>query len=317
MLFGAHESVSGGVPTVFARAKIDECHALQIFTKNSNQWKEPVLAPEVIAAFREGRAAYGDGASALGAARSAPGMTILSHASYLINLGTDDATVLGRSIDALVAEVERSSALGVDYVVLHPGAHLGAGEEVGLARVCEAIDAVHARTPSATAGILLENTAGQGTCVGHRFEHLQAIFEGAKTSSRLGVCIDTQHSFAAGYDLSTEDGYEKTLRSIDACVGLDRVRAFHLNDSKKPLGARVDRHEHLGEGLLGLGAFWRLANDKRFTNVPAVLETEPRERGEPYRAEVAMLRGLVGATEPERKVAFALEVVEAKPKKKR
>jgi deoxyribonuclease-4 len=301
MIFGAHESVAGGVSTAFGRAKIDECRAIQIFTKNSNQWKEPTLAPEAIAAFRDARAAYG-------------AVPVLAHASYLINLGTDDATVLGRSIDALVAEVERSSALGVDYVVLHPGAHLGAGEEVGLARVCEALDAVHGRTPNASARILLENTAGQGTCVGHRFEHLQAIFEGAKTASRLGVCIDTQHSFAAGYDLSTEEGYERTMRTIDTCVGLDRVRAFHLNDSKKPLGARVDRHEHLGEGLIGLGAFWRLANDKRFADVPAVLETEPREGAEPYRAEVALLNAFVGAGEPERKAPFALEVVEAKPK---
>ena len=303
MLFGAHESVSGGVSTAFARAKVDECRAIQIFTKNSNQWKDPVLAPEAIAAFRDARASYGD-------------VPVLAHASYLINLATDDATVLGRSIDALVAEVERSSALGVDYVVLHPGAPLGAGEEVGLARVCEALDAVAARTPDATARILLENTAGQGTCVGHRFEHLQAIFEGAKTASRLGVCIDTQHSFAAGYDLSTEEGYERTMRTIDTCIGLDRVRAFHINDSKKPLGARVDRHEHLGEGLIGLGAFWRLANDKRFAKVPAVLETEPREGGEPYRAEVALLNGFVGAKEPEAK-AFALEVVSEKKKAKK
>ena len=304
MIFGAHESVAGGVATVFGRGKIDGCHALQVFTKNSNQWKEPTLSAEGIAAFKEGRAAYGP-------------VPLMAHASYLINLGTDDALILQRSVDALVAEIERSTALGIDFVVLHPGAHLGAGDEVGLARVSEAIDAVHERTPSATARVLLENTAGQGTCVGHRFEHLQAIFEGAKTSARLGVCVDTQHAFAAGYDLSSDEGYEKTWQALDACVGLGRVRAFHLNDSKKPLGARVDRHEHLGEGMLGLRTFWRLANDERFAETPAVLETEPREGGEPFKAEVALLRGLVGAKAPDPRPAFSLEVVESKSGRKK
>jgi deoxyribonuclease-4 len=182
--------------------------------------------------------------------------------------------------------------------------------------VCEALDAVHERTPGASARILLENTAGQGTCVGHRFEHLQAIFEGAKTSSRLGVCFDTQHAFAAGYDISTEEGYEKTWAAFGACVGFPRLRAFHLNDSKKPLGARVDRHEHLGEGVIGLGAFWRLANDARFAETPGCLETEPRDGAEPFKAEVELLRGLVGAKPPAEKPAFALEVVEAKGPKK-
>jgi deoxyribonuclease-4 len=314
MLCGAHESVAGGVATAFGRAKGDACRAIQIFTKNSNMWKEPVLAPEVVAAFREAHAAYASFAS-----RRVP---VMAHTSYLINLATDDGELLKRSIDALVAEVGRSSALGVDYVVLHPGAHLGAGDQVGLARVCEALDEVHARTPSATARVLLENTAGQGTCVGHRFEHLQAIFEGAKTAERLGVCFDTQHAFASGYDLSTAEGYEATWRAFDACVGIARLKAFHLNDSKKPLGARVDRHENLGEGLLGLPTFWRLVNDRRFAEVPGVLETEPRPdaKGElPYRDEVALLTGLVGAPEPTppAKPAFALELAEAKPSKRR
>ncbi len=299
MLFGAHESVAGGVATVFGRAGIDGCQAIQVFTKNSNQWKEPTLAPEAIAAFREARAAY--------PARA----TILAHASYLINLATGDALVLQRSVDALVAEVSRSSALGLDYVVLHPGAHLGAGEEAGIARVCEALEAVHARTQGATARILLENTAGQGTCVGHRFEHLQAIFEGTKTGASLGVCFDTQHAFAAGYDLATDDGYERTFGQLAACVGLERLRAFHLNDSKKPLGARVDRHEHIGDGELGLRTFWRLANDARFAETPAVLETEPREGAEPFRAEVALLKGLVGASPPPAKASFSLQLTSA------
>jgi len=310
MLCGAHESVAGGVPKAFARAKADACRAVQVFTKNANQWKEPALADEVCAAFKAERAAYG-----------AP-LRVLSHTSYLINLATDDPALLKRSIDSLVAEIDRCSMLGIDYVVLHPGAHLGAGDDVGLARVCEALDEVHGRTAAGAGGasaarVLLENTAGQGTCVGHRFEHLQAIFEGAKTRDRLGVCFDTQHAFAAGYDLSTVEGYERTWRDFDAFVGLPRLRAFHLNDSKKPLGSRVDRHEHIGEGLLGLGTFWRLVNDARFAEVPGVVETEPRDGDAPYREEVALLAGLVGAGEPERKPAFALEIVDAKPAKKR
>ncbi|HEY2517743.1 MAG TPA: deoxyribonuclease IV [Polyangiaceae bacterium] len=307
MLFGAHESVAGGVATSFGRARTDGCRALQIFTKNSNQWKEPALTPEGIASFRSARAEYG-------------AIPVLSHASYLINAASDDGELFQKSIDALVAEVERSSALGVDYVVFHPGAHLGKGEGVGLAHVCEALEAVHARTPNATARILLENTAGQGTCVGHRFEHLQAIFEGVRTAERLGVCFDTQHAFAAGYDLSTDAGYDATWSALASSVGLSRVKAFHLNDSKKPLGARVDRHENLGEGLLGLRTFWRLANDPRFDLLPAVVETEPREGAEPYKAEVALLRGLVGAEPPPAKPAFVLEVQEtkaAKPRKAR
>jgi deoxyribonuclease-4 len=304
MLFGAHESVAGGVHTAFARAKVDGCRALQIFTKNSNQWKEPVLAPEVVAAFRAARAELGAGC-------------VLSHTSYLINLATDDGPLLAKSIDALVAEIERSSALGVDYVVLHPGAHLGAGDDVGLARVCEALDEVHARVPAATARVLLENTAGQGSCVGHRFEHLEAIFARAKTSDRLGVCLDTQHAFAAGYDLSTAAGYERTFRELDARVGLARVRAFHLNDSKKPLGSRVDRHEHTGDGLLGLATFWRLANDPRFADVPGCVETEPEDETTPHRAEVARLNALVGAPAPPDRPEFALEIVESPKGKKR
>lgn len=306
MLFGAHESVAGGVATAFGRARIDACRALQIFTKNSNQWKEPALTPEAVAAFRTARSEYG-------------AIPVLSHASYLINVASDDGELQQKSIDALVAEVERSSALGVDYVVFHPGAHLGKGEGIGLAHVCEALEAVHERTPNATARILLENTAGQGTCVGHRFEHLQAIFEGVKSRDRLGVCFDTQHAFASGYDLSTDAGYEATWNALVACVGLARVKAFHLNDSKKPLGARVDRHENLGEGLLGLRTFWRLANDPRFAALPAVVETEPREGDEPYKAEVALLMGLVGAAAPPAKPAFVLEVQEAaaKPTKRK
>jgi deoxyribonuclease-4 len=305
MICGAHESVAGGLHLAFERGAADGCKAIQVFTKNSNLWKEPSLTDAQIAGFRAAHASFG-------------GAPVLAHTSYLINIATDDAAILKRSIDALVAEVERCSALGIHYCVLHPGAHLGAGEEVGVARVSEALDEVHERTKGATARILLENTAGQGTCVGHRFEHLGAIFERTRERERLGVCFDTQHAFASGYDLSTAEGYARTWEDFDRNVGLASLRAFHLNDSKKPLGSRVDRHEHLGEGNLGLGLFWRLVNDPRFAEIPGVVETEPREGEPPFKREVDLLNALVGGAEPETKApVFALEVVPAAPAKKK
>jgi len=307
MITGAHESVAGGLDKAFGRAKIDGCAALQIFTKNSNQWKEPVLTDKGIKDFKKAHGELGN----------AP---VLAHASYLINLGAADPELLKRSKDALVAEVKRSSALGVDYVILHPGAHTGTGEEEGLAQVCECLTEVLARTEGDSARILLENTAGQGTSLGCRFEHLATLLEGASPKGRLGVCFDTQHAFASGYDLSTDAGYDKTFRQFDAIVGLSHLRAFHLNDSKKPLGSRVDRHEHIGEGNLGYGTFWHLANDPRFASIPGVLETEPREGEFPFRDEVSLVRAFAGAPRPKPKVAaFSLQLspTPAPPAKKR
>jgi len=302
MLFGAHESVAGGLAKAFDRGRVDGCAAIQIFTKNSNMWREPFVDAEAIAQFR--------------AAHAAQPVPVMAHTSYLINLATDKADILEKSRDALVAEVKRSSALGVDFCVLHPGAHLGAGEDVGVRRTVESLDEVHERTPGATARILIENTAGQGTCVGHRIEHLAEIFARVKHPDRLGVCLDTQHTFAAGYDISTQGGYEATLGEIDRAVGLAKIEAFHLNDSKKPAGSRVDRHEHIGDGLLGLRTFWRLANDPRFARTPGVVETEPRDPEAPYRDEVALLRSLVGAPEPKPAApTFKLEPPEPKKKK--
>jgi deoxyribonuclease-4 len=291
MLHGAHESVAGALHLAFGRAANDGCKALQIFTKGSGMWREPFLEEAQIAEFRGARAAF-DG-------------PVLAHTSYLINLATDKADLMKKSVDALVAEVRRSSALGVDYVVLHPGAHLGLGEDEALSRVAECLDDVLERTEGASARILLENTAGQGSCVGHTFDHLGAILERTQAGARLGVCFDTQHAYAAGYDLSTAEGYARTWDDFARKVGVERVRAFHLNDSKKALGSRVDRHEHIGDGNLGLGFFWRLMNDPRFANVPGVLETEPVDGT--YAREVALLGSLVGAPEPA-KPAFALQL---------
>jgi len=297
MLTGAHESVAGGLDLAIGRAKADGCAALQIFTKNSNQWREPELAPEKVQAFRAAHAEAGR-------------FPVLSHTSYLINLGTDDDDLLTRSRDALVAEVVRCSSLGIPFAVLHPGAHLGAGEETGIARVVESLANVLSRTDGQSARILIENTAGQGTSLGCRFEQIAGIFEGlpaGAVDARMGVCFDTQHAFASGYDLATDAGYDETFGRFDSLIGLGHIRAFHLNDSKKPLGSRIDRHEHVGEGNLGLPTFWRLVNDPRFKDVPGVLETEPRPVEHPYEEEVTLLRSLVGAPRPKPKpVSFSL-----------
>jgi deoxyribonuclease-4 len=297
VILGAHESVAGGLPKALDRAAVDGCRALQVFTKNGNQWREPDLAESEVLAFRAARDAAG-------------GPPMLAHASYLINLCASNAELVTRSKEALVSEVTRSSALGIDFVVLHPGAHMGTGEEAGLRRVTESIDEVLEKTRGASARILIENTAGQGTTLGHRFEQIGAILEGVHDKERLGVCFDTQHAFASGYDARTAEGYERLWEAFDANVGLGALRAFHLNDSKKPLGSRIDRHEHIGEGCVGVGLFWRLVNDGRFATVPAVLETEPREGDAPYRDEVALLDGLLGAKEPAPTAKpFTLELV--------
>jgi deoxyribonuclease IV len=288
MITGAHQSVAGGLHLALERATHDGCAALQIFTKNSNQWREPELTADKVAAFRAAHDAAGN-------------LPVLAHTSYLINLGTDDEALLKRSKDALAAEVTRSSALGIRFVVLHPGAHLGVGEEIGIQRVAESLVEVLERTEGASARILIENTAGQGTSLGCRFEQIAGIFEGvgaAKVAARMGVCFDTQHAFASGYDLSTDAGYDDTWARFTSIVGLENLRAFHLNDSKKPLASRVDRHEHIGEGNLGVHTFWRLLNDPRFEKTPGVLETEPREGEFPYKDEVNLLRSFVGAARP-------------------
>lgn len=305
MLVGAHESAAGGVHLSLDRAHADGCRALQIFTKNANQWREPTATPDGIAFFKSAREKFGDG-------------KVLAHTSYLINLATDREDLLEKSIVSLAAEVMRSSALGVDYCVLHPGAHLGLGAELGLKRAAAALDEVHERTQGATARILIENTAGQGTCVGCTFSEVRQIFDQVKHPELLGVCLDTQHSFASGYDLSTAEGYEKTFDEFDREIGIARLSAFHLNDSKKALGSRVDRHENIGEGILGLPLFWRLVNDARFANVPGVLETEPKNPEHPYRDEVSMLNALVNAPEPPKKEpAFLLELSPSPPPAKK
>ncbi len=220
---------------------------------------------------------------------------LLTHASYLINLATTNEEFHGKSIAALVDELDRAERLGIHAVVLHPGAHMGAGSEAAVDQIARSLDAVHAAIPNHRVVTLLETAAGQGSCVGCSFEELGQMIARVDDKRRVGICFDTCHVFAAGYDLRTREGYERTIDEMERHVGLDNVGAFHLNDSKKPLGSRVDRHEHIGEGELGLEPFRFLLNDPRFVRIPKVLETPKTIETESDRRNLTLLRSLIGS----------------------
>jgi deoxyribonuclease IV len=266
MRLGVHVSTAGGLPLAIERAREIGCEALQVFARNQRQWSPRPLDPDEAAAFR--RAAREAGYLA----------TAVSHASYLINPSALDATFLERSRNALVDEIDRCAQLGIPYLCVHPGAHMGAGEEAGLALAAASVRFALDATRGRRVAVLLECTAGQGTSLGHRLEHLATLLS-LLPRRRTGVCLDTCHLFAAGYDLRTAKGYERTMRAVEETVGLSRVRAWHLNDSVQPRGARRDRHTHIGEGRIGKQAFRRLVNDPRFEALPGLLETpgEPED----------------------------------------
>jgi deoxyribonuclease-4 len=265
-LFGAHKSIAGGYHKALLSAHALECSTVQLFTKSSNQWKAKPFTDDDLAAFRKTLADTG---------LQCP----TAHDSYLINLASPDESLWRKSLEAFVIEVERAEALGLTYLVTHPGAATDGNEQKGLKRVAKALDEVHKRCPRAKVRVLLETTAGQGNCLGHRFEHLARLLELVKKPERLGVCFDTCHVFAAGYALSTRAEYAATMKEFDTVIGLAHLRVFHVNDSKKPQGSRVDRHEHLGRGCLGLEAFRLLVNDPRFHDRLMILET-PKEDGD-------------------------------------
>lgn len=280
MLTGAHMSIAGGVDRAVPRGVAVGCRSMQIFTKNASQWAAPPIPEEVARRFRE----------EIGRAGIAP---VVSHDSYLINLGTADPALRRRSIDAFRDELDRAEQLGLLGVVAHPGAHLGAGEAAGLERIGEALREVLKATKKQTVMILIENTAGQGTVLGAAFRHLGRIIELTGGHPRMGVCLDSCHLHAAGYDLTTDGGYAATFREFESEVGFDRLRCFHLNDSLKPPGSRVDRHTHIGEGTMGLEPFRRLMLDPRFENLPGILETPKNGDGvEDDRRNLATLAGL-------------------------
>lgn len=267
---GAHLSIAGGLPRAVDRAAASRCQALQIFTKSGGQWRARPLPADEVALFRRRVADTGIG-------------PVVAHNSYLINLAAAAPALRAQSVAALGEELDRAELLGLDGLVMHPGSYTTGTEAGGLRLIVEGLAAVLAARPRGRTMVLLEHTAGQGTNLGHRFEHLASIIAGLDGSARVGVCLDTCHLLAAGYDVCSEAGYDATFREFDAHVGLDRLRAFHLNDSKKPCGSRVDRHEHIGKGCLGLEPFRRLLQDSRFTDLPMILETPKLETPESRR----------------------------------
>jgi deoxyribonuclease-4 len=271
---GAHESVAGGVSLAFGRAVEHGARSLQIFTRSGRAWNAPPLASEERRAFRR--------------AARALGVPAIAHGSYLVNLASEDPVVRGRSLDAVREELLRCEALGIRSLVFHPGSHPSTRR--GLRLVARALDEVHRALPGLSTRICLEATAGQGNCLGHRLEDLEEILTRVDAPGRVGVCLDTCHLFAAGYDLSSEVGTEAVLDEAVRRLGHRRIRCFHLNDSLRPRGARVDRHADIGRGAMGLPAFRYLVNDPRFQETPAVLETPNPGR---YASGLRLLHSLI------------------------
>ena len=279
-LLGSHMSISGGIHTAFERAASIGCATMQVFTKNNNQWKAPPVTERDIANYKTAQAK----------ARIAP---VVAHAAYLINLCATKPATLAMSRNAFVDELQRCEALGISALIVHPGAHVGAGEEEGIKRIAESLSIAHQQTAGFHVLTALETTAGQGTTLGYRFEQLRAIIDLVDEKDRMAVCLDTCHVFAAGYDISTEEGWAETLDRFDLVIGLQRLAAVHVNDSKKPLGSRVDRHEHLGKGMIGLTAFKMLMNDPRLQKIPKILETEKSEDLHEDIENMRVLRSLI------------------------
>jgi len=276
---GAHESVSKGLHLAFDRIEQVGGEALQIFTRNQRQWKPKPLLPEEVQLFNEAR-------------KRQKNMVIASHASYLINLATDKKELRLKSIHACVEELNRCQQLMLPYLVIHPGSHGGDGVETGIDRFTRALDEAIEQAGSETM-ILLETTAGQGTSLGSRFEELAQIRNSSRFSDKIGVCLDTCHIFAAGYDLRAEETYHRTMTEFDASIGLNHLHFFHLNDSKTDLGSRVDRHEHIGSGYIGKDGFSFLLNDKRFSGHSMTLETPKGEDLKEDSDNLKLLRNLI------------------------
>lgn len=276
---GAHQSIAGGTPRAIERGLEAGCRVVQIFVKNSNRWVgRPLERPEA-RAFRS-------------AARGAKFSRVVAHTSYLINLASPVAELRRQSIGALVEEIERCRKLGIPDLVYHPGAHCGEGEIAGVARIAASLDEVFDRTGGARVRILLETAAGQGSCVGHRFEHLRDILGAVRVNRRVAACFDTCHVHAAGYDIVSREGYLETIAAFDRTVGLSRLAAIHVNDSKKPRGSRVDRHEHIGHGTIGRAGFRNLMTDPRLAGIPKFLETPKDDTLVADRRNLAILRRL-------------------------
>ena len=282
-LIGAHVSIAGGIELSIERGDELLCDSIQIFIQSSRTWKSAPLSEESVRAFRENK-------------KNAKHVKrVVAHNSYLLNLSTANEEVREKSVGHFIELYEKCERLGIEGLITHPGSHLGAGMESGIKQTSRSLDEVMAVCKGFKAKILLENTAGQGGCVGHRFEQLSAIAAGTKDPDRIGYCFDTQHAFAAGYDLRTEAAYEATFAEWDKQVGAHRINAFHLNDAIKELGTLVDRHENIGKGQIGELPFRKLMNDARFNDVPMCLETAPGDDNENYVRELKLLRSFIAS----------------------
>ncbi len=278
MRLGAHMSIAGGVAEAVLRGQSIGCQAIAMFTKNNNQWKAKRLTQEDADCFH----------AALAETDIHP---VVAHTSYLINLGSPDRALWKKSTDSMQDELERAELLRIPYLVVHPGSHTGKGVDYGLARVAEALNRIHERLPNLRVVTLLEHTAGQGTNLCCRFEEIARLRELIVDKKRVGVCLDTCHLFAAGFDLRKPETYADTFKAFDDIVGIGQVKAWHLNDSKTPLGSHVDRHEHIGKGKLGRAAFKNVLNDPRWVDLPGLLETP---KGREMKEDVINLRALRG-----------------------
>lgn len=279
LLIGAHMSIAGGIHRALGSGERAGCRTVQIFLKNSNQWhgKPLTLSDRELYVAKQQESGI------------AP---VLAHSSYLINLASPDDDLNARSTAAFAEELQRANFLGVPFLVIHPGAHKGSGEAAGVARVAAALDHALDLVPPPVM-VLLENTAGQGSCLGRRFEQLAQIYEAVRRPERIGFCLDTCHLFAAGYDIRHEAEYRRTIREFDRLIGREHIRAFHVNDCKSEFGRRVDRHAHIGQGRIGLEAFRCLVNDRRFAAVPKILETPKGPDLKEDMMNLALLRSLV------------------------
>lgn len=273
-------SIAGGVYNCFDHGEHFKCTTIQIFTKNASQWRAKPLTETEIDKFKERQ-------------KQTKISPVVAHDSYLINLGSNDKALLQKSKEAFLLEIERCELLGIPYLVMHPGSHTGAGEEIGLKTIADSLSWLHHKSPKAKVMICLETTAGQGTNLGYRFEQIAEIIETTNSPERLGVCLDTCHIFAAGYDIRTERAYKKTMREFDSVIGLKRLKVIHFNDSRKELGSRVDRHEHIGKGCIGVEPFGFFMNDRRLAKIPKILETPKGDDATGDDKNLTILRNLV------------------------
>jgi len=284
-LLGAHMSIAGGIPKSLDRAMDVGCNVLQIFVKNNNQWRGRTLLDPEVNEFRQRWA-------------ESTIRQVVAHDSYLINLASPKEDLWERSIAAFLDEMERCERLGLSHLVTHPGAHVGSGESRGIERIAAALQRILEATASYQVKIALETTAGQGSTLGHRFQHLRDILAGCGHPEQIVVCMDTCHVFAAGYDIRTEEGYADVMERFDQVVGLDKLEVLHFNDSKRAFGSRVDRHDHIGEGEIGKAGFRWFLNDPRLVRVPKLLETPKENEGEADRRNLKVLRSLLDGGEP-------------------